>query len=206
MKSDEERVKELKEKGELGENIVFNQCFKAIMKGGLLYHSLEIPMDSNLPGNIKKEFGSNHITPVAPNTEIDVLLVTLYNVFVIEVKTYRANSITLTTSGMSGAANNEKSPIHQNEMHCRHIYPLIYQALPNGDITYIKPLVVFADKCTIKDNRSQYEKNYIPIANLNTLANTIKSLDVKNQFRLDLQNIKNILSKFKYKKFEEIQP
>ena len=147
-----------------------------------------------LPGNIKKgDNGQLYLEPLGNLTEIDILYVSPYRVFPIEVKAYKAKEITFEDDGIYGCHTTNKSPVHQNEMHCRHMYPFIFRALPNGDTRYIVPTVCMVDECTITDNRSDWQKDYIYICVLNTLEQFIAQHNTPLEYRLNIQLVDNIL-------------
>lgn len=180
-------------KGSFGEQAVFRICEEIYqLNGGILYHSYTYKTDPDKKGNIKRnDRGVLFVENLSSTTEIDVLLVTKNKVFPIEVKAYKAKEIVLTDDGISGCYKTDKSPIHQNEMHCRHLYPAIFRALPDGDTRYIEPIVVFVDKCKIIDKRSDEQKRYIKVAILDTLRKTIEEKDKHLEYTIDL----NIMAK-----------
>ena len=181
---------DIKGKGTTGELAVLKICESIYEReGGILYHSYEYKVDTDLPGNIKREGNSLYIENLGDVTEIDVLLVTPYRVFPIEVKSYRANTITLTDSAIDGCNANHKSPVHQNEMHCRHLYSGIAKSLPDGSTDYIIPIVCFVDECTVIDNRSDWQKEYIFVTILNNLKSEIIKHDVPGQYKLNLTTL-----------------
>ena len=170
------RTGDVKNKGNQGELAAFAVCEKFYQKyGGLLYHSYAYKTDKSLPGNVKRNGNSLYIENLGEFTEIDILYVSPFRVFPIEVKSYRANQITLTDDGISGAAHNDKSPVHQNEMHARHLLSGIFEALPDGDENYIVPIVVFVDRCKLVDKRSKWQREYIPKATLNKFADVLSA-------------------------------
>lgn len=175
------------EKGVFGEKAALRVCEEIYQQcGGILYHSYTYKSSPGLPGNIKRGPDGFYLMPVGSVTEIDVLLVTPFKVFPLEIKAYKANRIVLTDERISGCAVTEKSPIHQNEMHCRHLYPDLVRALPEGSTKYIEPVVVFVDKCTLEDNRSSWQKAYIKAATLNTLRSCLVTLNRPLEYRIDL--------------------
>ncbi len=182
-------------KGEYGENAVFAICEKIYqIEGGILYHSYEYPVDAKLPGNIKRHAnGQFYLENVGSTTEIDVLLVTPYRIFPIEVKAYKAREIVLTDEAIDGCFKVDKSPVHQNEMHCRHLYSSLFKSICNGESKYIVPVVVFVDQCTVKDKRSDWQREYIKVTTLDGLEATIKRFDKPAEFRLDLDAIAGTL-------------
>lgn len=184
---------DVKQKGTWGEKAVLRICEEIYQKmGGFIYHSYEYAVDKELPGNLKKdENGKLFIENLGNSTEIDVLLVTPFKVFPIEVKTYSVTSgcITLKDDGIYGCRETKKSPVHQNEMHCRHLYSHIFKNLPNGDTNYIVPIVVFVDRCKLKDERSEMQKNYIPATTLDYLEETIEDYNFPLEYLLDLNEL-----------------
>ena len=164
------------DKGSYGEDAAFMVCEEIYQKyGGILIHSYEYTTEPGLPGNIKRNGSGHYVERLGGYTEIDVLLVTPFRVFPIEVKAYRANTITIYNEGMSGAAHNDKSPVHQNEMHCRHLYPKIFAGLPSGHSNFICPIVVFVDKTKVVDKRSDDQKMYIKVTILNQLKAVLEN-------------------------------
>ncbi len=166
-------------------------------RGGILIHSYEYQTDPTKNGNIKNHDGQLYLERLGDSTEIDVLYVTQYRVFPIEIKSYLANEIRLTTEGISGCATTEKSPIHQNEMHCNHLYSAIWEAI-EADPTFIIPIVAFStweNKPIIYDNRSEGEREYIHVCNTNTVYETVKQLDTPNHKRIDLDVIDRLLKR-----------
>ena len=183
-------------KGSVGEQAVFSICECIYQEiGGILYHSYTYTADKDLAGNIKKGPNGLYLESVGSTTEIDVLLVTPFRIFPIEVKTYKAKSITLTEDGISGCFQDEKSPVHQNEMHCRHLYPQILAALPQGRSEFIVPFVVFVDECTLHDKRSTWQREYIKATVLDRVRYEIcqRNTPVDNRYKLDLNLLDNLL-------------
>ena len=182
-------------KGVYGEQAVLRMCEILYQKnGGILYHSFVYPCDSTKPGNIKvNQFGKLVVEPVVKNTEIDVLYVTPNRIFPIEVKAYNSKEIILTDDRITGCYKTDKSPIHQNEMHARHLYSAIYKNLPEGKSSYIIPIVVFVDKCKVIDKRSDWQLCYIYTATLDSLPDLLRDLDKPSDYLLDLVSIEQTL-------------
>ncbi len=176
------------DKGTYGELAVFEICKQFYNKGGILIHSYSYKVDPSLPGNIKKRDADNslYVENLGSTTEIDVMLVTKYRVFPIEVKAYKANKITLKDDGIYGCYKTDKSPVHQNEMHCRHLYSYLYEALPDGKTDYIVPIVCMVDEATIEDYRSQWQQEYIHLTILDTLKQTIENFNTPLDYQLNL--------------------
>lgn len=186
---------EAKEKGATGELSVMKVCEEFYQEyGGILYHSYSYKVDKDLEGNIKKDDNGNlFVENLGSTTEIDVILVTPYKVFPIEVKAYRAKQIVLTDDGISGCAITHKSPVHQNEMHCRHLYSHLFKCLPDGSTDYIVPIVCLVDKTELKDNRSDWQKDYIKVCTLNTLREILIKFNVPENYMLNLKSIDQTL-------------
>lgn len=189
------RTTDMKQKGTKGEEAVFKLCEQLYQRhGGILYHSYSYKVDKKLPGNIKKnEDGSLRLENLGDLTEIDVLYVSPYRVFPIEVKSYSAKQITLKDDCIEGTRSTGKSPVHQNEMHCRHLYSHIFRALPDGKTDYIVPIVVFVDRCKLVDKRSAWQKEYIYKAILNNLKSTLVSYNVPGKYSINLKLMEDCL-------------
>lgn len=187
-------------KGSYGEQAVFKICEGFYQtNGGILYHSYSYKTDPEKAGNIKKaNDGHLFVENLGNMTEIDVLYISKHRVYPIEVKAYKAKQITLTDDGIEGCYKTDKSPVHQNEMHCRHMYSGLYRALPNGNTDYVIPIVCFVDKCKVIDKRSPAQKKYIYCTVLNNLRKFIKSMDKPGEFDLDLDTIDNVLNEMMF--------
>lgn len=189
---------DIKKKGNLGEKTVLRICEEIYSKqGGILYHSFSYKTDPSLAGNIKSgSNGKHYIENLSSFTEIDVLLVTPYKIFPIEVKTYSVTNgkIVLTDGYIEGCMSTEKTPIHQNEMHCRHLYSHIFKCIPNGETKYIAPIVVFVDRCKFEDKRSNWQKKYIPAITLDYLESLIRVLNKPEEYKLDLEAVDRALT------------
>lgn len=185
------------DKGAPGEYAVLKICEQFYNNyGGILIWSYTYKVDKDEPGNIKmdRENGDKlYIENLGPITEIDILYISPYRVFPIEVKAYSSKKIILRDDRIDGVLVNDKSPIHQNEMHCRHLYSFLYRALPNGSTDYIVPIVVFVDKAEIEDMRSDWQKSYILARTLNSIEETIEEYNRPLDYRLDLNLIDNLL-------------
>ena len=188
------------DKGSFGEKAVLKICESLYqMQGGILYHSFTYSVDKDLPGNIKKDDdGSFYLENLSNSTEIDVLFVTPFRIFPIEVKAYRANKITLTDDSIKGCYVTNKSPVHQNEMHCRHLYSGIFMTIPEGNPDYIVPIVCMVDKAEIIDSRSDWQKDYIHLCTLNTLKHTLIQYNKPLDYKLNLVDIDNRLKEIKF--------
>ena len=180
------------DKGGFGEAAVFVQTEQYYQRrGGILIHSYEYKSHPDMPGNVHIDGRHLSVGKLPGKTEIDILYVSPFHIFPIEVKAYKAKKITLTDGAIDGCYKTDKSPIHQNEMHCRHLYKHIFQVIPEGDIhyKYIIPIVVFVDKCILIDNRSDWQKQYIRVAILNNFIKILEQLDKPEQYKLNLSDI-----------------
>lgn len=183
-------------KGTFGEQAVLKICEQFYQReGGILIHSYTYRVDKTQAGNIKiGQNGQHYIENLGDKTEIDVLYVSPFRVFPIEVKAYKAKQIRLDDAGIYGCYKTDKSPVHQNEMHCRHLYaPMLYRALPAGNTDYIVPLVCMVDSATIIDDRSDWQKEYIQLCVLNNLEETIRRNNTPLEYRLNLTLIDSLL-------------
>lgn len=179
------------DKGVYGERAILSICEDLYQRrGGILIHSYTYKTEKGLAGNIKKDGNSFYVENTGATTEIDILLVTPYKIYPIEVKAYKANKIILTNDRISGCANTDKSPIHQNEMHCRHLYPHIFSSIPDGMTEYIVPIVVFTDETKIVDSRTEDHREYILVTILNQFRQLLEEKDrPHNNTILDLKSI-----------------
>jgi len=200
------KVQDMKEKGDLGEEAVLAICYERKEKAGkgLLYQSFMYPYQTSATGvcytgNIKYENGQFvEYTKDSINDEIDVLYITPYRVFPIEVKSYNARTLDVYEHWFNrGSTPVDKSPIAQAEKHARHLYHVIYDVLPDGNPEYIKPIVCFVDKCRVRDDRSPYFVDYVPVCILNNLLSTINRYNVPLEYNLDLEQIENKLNNIK---------
>ena len=182
-------------KGSYGEEAVFRICEQFYQtEGGILYHSFSYKTDPDKEGNIKNENGRLYVENLGSSTEIDVLYVSPYRVYPIEVKAYKAKEIILTDDGITGCFMTDKSPVHQNEMHMRHLYSVEFRGLPGGETKYNIPIVCFVDKCKVIDRRSPEQKNYIYVTVLSNLKSFIKKTNVPGDFKIDLELMQKLLT------------
>lgn len=200
------KVQDMKEKGDLGEEAVLAICYdrKEQAGNGLLFQSFMYPYQTDrsgrcYTGNIKyenKQFVE--YTRDSINDEIDVLYITAYRVFVIEVKSYKARTLDVYEHWFNrGSTPVDKSPVAQAEKHARHLYHAIYDVLPDGDPRYIVPMVCFVDKCKVRDDRSEHFRDYIPVCILNNLLQTINHYNSPLEYNLDLTQIERKLNEVK---------
>ena len=182
---------EVKQKGTTAEMGVVKICEEFYQEyGGILYHSYTYKVDKSLAGNIKRNDNGNlYVENLGATTEIDILLVTPFRIFPIEAKAYRTKKVTFTDDGVAGCSVTSKSPVHQHEMHCRHLYSHIFKSLPDGDTSYIVPVVCMIDKAQIDDKRSNWQKDYIKICTINALRELLVKYNVPGKYMLDLKSI-----------------
>lgn len=195
-------------KGSFGEQAVFKICERYYQtEGGILIHSYSYKVDKDQKGNIKRgENNQLYIENLGDITEIDVLYVSKYRIFPIEVKAYKAREIVLTDREISGCFKTDKSPVHQNEMHCRHLYPYIYRCLTNGDTRFIVPIVCMVDRAKIIDNRSDWQKEYIKLSVLDTLDAIIKEYNTPLGYQLNLKQVDCVLREAMIKSEKYLPP
>lgn len=192
-----------KAKGTFGEKAAIEvlRSLQAVI-GGVIFHSYDYEYShkrdgSNYAGNIKYENGQ--FVEIAgkeyTHDEIDILYITDYRIFVVEVKA-RANRWTLYDHWAKQQGTMvDKSPVLQCEKHARHFYHKVYEYLPEGDPRYIIPLVVFVDKSKIKDDRSQNSKQYVLVTILNALKKTVAKNNVPLAYKIDKDKLVDYLCK-----------
>ena len=200
------KVADMKEKGDLGEEAVLSICYDRKQKigNGLLYQSFMYPYQTDrsgvvYTGNIKYENDEFvEYSRESINDEIDVLYITPYRIFSIEVKSYKAKSLDVYEHWFNrGSTPVDKSPIMQAEKHARHLYHAIYDVLPDGNPNYIQPMVCFVDKCRVRDDRSEHFVNYVPVCILNNLLATLNHYNKPLEYNLDLVQVERKLNDVK---------
>lgn len=200
------KFQDMKAKGDLGEEAVLAICYDRKQKAGngLLYQSFSYPYQTNrqgicYTGNVHFQDGEfKEYTRDSINDEIDILYVTPYRVFIIEVKSYHARSLDVYEHWFNkNSTPVEKSPIMQAEKHARHLYHAIHDVLPDGKPDYIKPIVCFVDRCKVRDDRSEHHKDYVPVCILNNLLSTINKYNTPLEYNLDLGYIERKLQEVK---------
>lgn len=199
------KLQNMKDKGDAGEDAVLAVCYARRQKTGtgLLYQSYKYPYQTNREGvcyvgNII--YKDNDLIDYSKDTledEIDILYITPYRVFPIEVKSYHAKLEVYEHWMNKNGEPVEKSPILQAEKHARHLYHLIAEVLPDGDPAYVKPIVCFVDRCKVLDDRSEHFKEYVPVCVLNNLMKTLNRWNTPLEYNLDLSMISNKLEEAK---------
>lgn len=196
------KVRNIKSKGSAGEAAAFDVVHEYRTKrGGILKQGFMYPYASDRQNNVylgnifwdaeKQAFYdvTRHL-----NDEIDILYISHYRIFPIEVKAYHDHTIVVTNQWMERQGTKvDKSPYAQAEKHARHLYHQLYDVIPNGDPKYIRPLVCFVDRSTIDDRRSAEMRYYLPTVVLNELTQTLLDLDVRLEYTLDLGMIEKKL-------------
>lgn len=200
------KVQDVTTKGDLGEEAALKVCLKRKEKQGcgLLYHSFVYPYQTNRSGVpytgnvVYKDECFIEYTKDTLFDEIDVLYITPYRIFPIEVKSYGGKRLDIYDYWFNRASTPvEKSPFAQAEKHARHLYHAINTVIPDGDPKYIKPIVCFVDKCKVHDERSEEQQEYIPVCILNTLIATLNKYSVPLEYNLDLNAVADKLNKVK---------
>jgi len=196
------KLKDNKAKGAAGEAAALDVVHEyRSLRGGILKSGFMYPYASNRQnqvylGNIfyDEEKGSYYDMTRQLNDEIDILYISHYRIFPIEVKAYTDSSIVLTDQWMMRRKKPvEKSPLAQAEKHARHLYHQLYDVIPEGDPSYIKPLVCFVASATVDDQRSNIMQFYLPATILNTLQRTLSDFDTPGKYTLDLAMIEKKL-------------
>ena len=189
------KIQDYKVKGTLGEDAVFDIC-SARNEDFFLYHSVLYPYQSTragkiYTGNIKYEDGQfKEYTDKSIDDEIDVLYITKFRIFVIEVKAYHARNIDIYDHWVNkNGSPMEKSPVTQAEKHARHLYHVLYDVIPDGNPDYIIPMCCFVDNCTLRDDRSEYFINYIPCCVLNNLNEIISYYNIPMEYNINLEEV-----------------
>lgn len=198
------KLQNMKGKGDAGEDAVLHLVLERQRHlGGLVYQSFKYPYQTNrqgitYTGNIFYQDGQfvnvdTKKSGAALEDEIDILLVTPYKVFPIEVKSYHAKLEVYNDWMRKQGEEVDKSPIAQAEKHARHLYHAIADVLPDGRPEYIKPMVCFVDRCILNDTRTEESIRYLPCCILNTLKATIVANNTPLAYNLDLDAIKEKL-------------
>lgn len=187
-------------KGDAGEMAVLQivlSCHR--QTGGLVYHSYKYPYQSNrsgvvYTGNIKYEKGVYvEYTDSVLNDEIDVLYITPYRIFPIEVKSYHAKLKVYNDWMDYNGKPVEKSVVTQSEKHARHLYHVLSDVLPDGRPEYIKPIACFVDRCTVEDTRRDSSISYIPCCILNNFKKILIENNTPLAYNIDLEAIEQKL-------------
>lgn len=199
------RVQDVKKKGALGEAAVMDimHDYRA-RRGGLLYQGFMYPYASDRSGKVylgnifwNQETSAYSDVTKQLNDEIDVLYISHYHIYPIEVKSYHMKSVTLTNDWMvRDGTKVDKSPLAQAEKHARHLYHQLFDVIPDGDPHYIIPIVCFVDRVDkgCDDQRSSEFQFYLPVVPINDLRQLIIDRDFAiSDCTLDLDAIEKKL-------------
>ena len=198
------KVMDIKAKGAAGEAAAMDvvHAYRAkrggILKQGFMYPYASDRQNKIYLGNIFWDEAAQAFSDVTRqlNDEIDILYASYYRIFAIEVKAYHDDAIELTDKWMKRRGKMvDKSPMAQAEKHARHLYHQLYDVIPNGDPSYIRPMVCFVDRCTVTDNRSPQMVYYMPVIGLNSLKQTLMDLDIPHRsgYTIDLDMVEKKL-------------
>lgn len=202
------KFQDMKQKGNLGEDAVVALCADRRDRTGhgLLYQGFMYPYQKDstgkvVTGNIQYNAETGKFveyTSEKIKDEIDVLYITPFRIFPIEVKSYHATiDIDANCWLYKNGEPVEKSPLAQAEKHARHLYHAIYDVIPDGDPDYIVPICCFVDRCKIRDVRSQAIVDYIPVCTLNTFLKCIAKYNTPMSFNIDLEKVEERLEQVK---------
>ena len=185
-----------KDKGDAGEEILmalakeYQEDYPCVILWSYSY-----PYSSNrngqlYTGNIKLQNGEFiELTKEGYNDEIDLVIVTNYRVFVIECKARSGTWVLYDHWAKQNSVDVDKSPISQCEKHARHLYPLIYEYLPDGKPEYIVPLTVFVDKCKLTDKRGAFDRKYIKATIANKFKSVLQANDTPLEYQIDIKHL-----------------
>lgn len=200
------KVMDIKAKGAAGEAAALDVVHEYRTKrGGILKSGFMYPYASNRQnqvylGNIFWDEEKQRFYDVTRqlNDEIDILYISHYRIFAIEVKAYHDDTMVITDGWMERQGKRvEKFPHAQAEKHARHLYHQLYDVIPFGDPRYLCPMVCFVDRSTIDDRRSDKMQFYLPTVPLDRLKQTLMDRDLPidgvNLYTLDLDMIEKKL-------------
>ena len=200
------KVQDIKAKGTAGEDAALDivHAYRS-KRGGILKRGFMYPYASNRQnqvylGNIFWDEEKQKFYDVTRQLEdeIDILYISHYRIFAIEVKAYHDHTIVVDKAWMTRKGKRvDKSPFAQAEKHARHLYHQLYDVIPDGDPAYILPIVCFVDESTIDDQRPTEMQHYLPATVLNTLKQTMLNhdmpVDQTHFYTLDLDMIEQKL-------------
>ena len=201
------KVMDVKAKGAIGESIVMDVVHDIRTKrGGILKQGFMYPYASNSAGkvylgNIFYDEASQSFKDMTRqlNDEIDVLYISNYRIYVIEVKSYHAKKILIDSKWFYREGKPvDKSPLTQAEKHARHLYHQLYEYIPGGIPDYIVPIVCLVDEAYVDDQRSPELEYYLPVIKTSEITHTIMKYEKppgRSTFTLDLSAIEQRLIK-----------
>ena len=192
-----------REKGALFEGIAYEVTKQVqAVYGGAIFCGIKFPYarksnGDEYPGNLRFDNGRLiELTRKKGNgttyDEIDILYVNQFAIIAVECKAYGSSGgILLEDTWWRYSGNSEKYPLAQTEKHCRHLYHNIYELIPNGDPSYIKPVCAFIDKNTVTDSRSSEVRKFVDIAILAkgeySLKQVLQRLSKPNEYLLHVE-------------------
>lgn len=139
-----------------------------------------------------------------PITEIDFLLITPYRIFSIEIKTvygdmkiYPNSEIEIAWEGVFEYDYEKKNYFQQNESHARHLYYHLHDLIPQGDASYIIPLVVVAGNMEVIDERDPSLSERYPVTTASNFYPTLDELNTPLDYLLDINKIRERLQSIK---------
>lgn len=201
------KVMDVKAKGAIGEAIVMDVVHEIRTKrGGILKQGFMYPYASNSAGkiylgNIFFDEATQKFQDITRqlNDEIDVLYVSNFRIYVIEVKSYHAKKILIDSKWFYREGKPvDKSPLAQAEKHARHLYHQLYEYIPHGNPNYIVPIVCLVDESQWDDQRSDAQEYYLPVIGRSEITKTIMKYEYppdNSEFTLDLPAIEQRLNK-----------
>lgn len=163
--------------------------YKNLCRPSVIIHSFAYPYAKGEAGNIHLDDNGNLDFTTdrgQGQEEIDLVFITTRRVFLIEVKTYKRDNIKLTDLWEFYKGPVKKSVQSQTEKHARHFYYNFYEYFPDGKKEYIVPVIVFIDRCKVKDERSMKQKEAMPACILNNLNKIISVYDTPLQYAIDI--------------------
>lgn len=193
-----------KKKGDLGEESVRALLLSYREKrGGSIWLSFKYPYQSNVkgknyPGNLVWKADENKFVSHDGHTrqledEVDLVFVTNNRIFLIEVKARAGKWTFYDFWSKRGNEVADKCSISQTEKHARHFYHLVHEVLPDGDPSYIVPMVVYVDKAVINDKRSKPFQKYVPLTILNNFLDKVKEYDKPGKYSIDTKKVLSVM-------------
>ena len=181
-------------KGDMGEAAIMQILKlhkKRLGRRCVIMQSYAFPYAPNIEGNIK--LGSDGSFMHEPgkegtNDEIDIVMLTDYRIFLIEVKAYSGKILINDIWTHHANKWDEKSAICQTEKHGRHFYHSFFDVIPEGAHEYIKLITVFTGSCDIEDRRTM-NRDYIPIAVANDINKTLHTHDKQGKYNIDVDTV-----------------
>jgi len=187
-----------KEKGDLGESIALS-AIKRYDKEvnntkSLIYQGFKYSYTASVPGNAVYDKTSNSFKSFDSGSfddEIDILYITEYRIFIIEVKARSGTWVFKDDWSFVRNEPSEKCPAAQTEKHARQFYSRCYPYIPDGNPEYVKCVLCFVDRVKLLDKR-QHDYG-IKLSILNTLLMEISKLNVPLDRRIDIGGLETQL-------------